>query len=410
MSRRLPPKSSGFKPTVSICIFTHGEYDIKTPSICLDTCGQKSKTTSRPFLSMDFSKCASNIICLAQSKWNEITDINPFYEIRDEDISVEEKRDGVRIIYTFPTPIGVNYLENQATYKTLSFDAKIVDIPKKFVMLFSSIFRYAGIYTRYDRKEEHINSRKLIEDIKSGKRVCLTDYPGIKRVNEHYSRESYHTYIQTQEEPDELFERIKCSPSIRERLLNKRYCTDPIDDLNIRMVMGSQEIVLLDTTFKKNVVCMNRLMQKFNLKGQHQAIRKFYDNIIVDDKYYFKVFLAFEKQPTGKIYAEMPHLFYTTSIEIIELLSGLFPYGANLNWYDTSCNSIKGLKLLNTVSAEPGGISEMSSKVPSHLHDRYIRMIGESLEAINNGLNRVHGLAFGGTKSKRRKFKKNKNI
>lgn len=397
MSRRIS------KPTVSICIFTHGKYDIKSPSICLDTCKQKTKMNSRPFLSLDFSKCVSNIICLSQSAWNVIDDREPIYEIHDEDISIQQKGDKTRITYTFPKPVKVNYLENQAIYKTLTFDAKIIDIPRKFIMMFSNIFRYAGMPIISSDEEDNINSKKLLTDVKSGKTVCLIDYPSIRSMNTAniFLR---HDYIKKNENLEETFDRIKCSPSIRDKLINKEYETDPDRDLNIVMVIGTHEFVLLDTTFEKNIQCMNQLIRRFTYPHQHRAIRKFYNNFIVDTMFSFKDLLTkynLTRDVSSRNYAKNQRIFETSSKEIINLLDVLFPFGANLNWYDTSCNSISGLNLF---TYNDSYVDTLTSNVREPFHKRYVSIVRDSLEIINNGLNRIHGLALG-----KKQTRKNKN-
>jgi hypothetical protein len=347
---------------------------------------------------MDFSKCVSNI-CLTQF-WN-VDDREPIYEIRDEDISIQSKQNKTRITYTFPIPINVNYLGNQAIYKTLTFDAKIINIPRKFVMVFSNILRYAGIPTISSDKEEHINSKKLLQDIKLGKTVCLTDYPSVKSMN-MTNVLLRHNYIKKEEELEETFNRIKCSPETRDKIIDKYYETEPEKDLTIVMVIGLQEFMILDTTFEKNIQSMNRLIRNFNYPHQHRAIRKFYNNIVVDKIFSFKDLSKYSiRDAIAKEYIKKPRLFMTSSSEIVDLLDVLFPFGANLNWYDTSCNSISGLNLFPSIESHLD--ESLALKVPNSLHKRYISIVRNSLEIINNGLNKIPGLGFGNKRKSKRK-------
>ena len=366
--------TSLFKPEVSICILSHGSMKIKAPRICMSTMEQESRRE----------------YCVPYSMWDNIKEI--FFpksseqnaeEIQDEDISITStiahNITTYDITYSFidlpyiPLYL-VEYQGEEIEYKTLHFSAQSLIVPKKFTLWFSNVFRYAGISTSTTRDYTRERHDTLISDIISGEKVCLSKYEKLKSNNLGRNMNDQHKFIQKKmETPEETYDRIKCNPMIYTQIMDKVYLTSSSSHHIISMVYKKKEYVLLNGTYVGNMQCKNQLLALFRTKNQRKMIESFYSDM---------------------------NKTRTSTKEIMELLDVLFPFGANLNWYDTSCNSIDNMETYETLKKDP---KTLTSKVPHNLSHIYNELVKRSLDILNKALNRIPGLAFGKRRSRKLK-------
>lgn len=359
--------NSVIKPEVSICILSHGGMKIKAPRICMSTIEQETQRET----------------CLPYSMWN-IKEIffpssQDTEEIDEENINITSStlRDitTYNITYAFidlpyiPSYL-LEYQGEEIEYKTLHFSIEALIVPRKFTLWFSNVFRYVGISTSSNidyRRERH---RMLVNDIISGKHVCMSNYEKNKDNNLGRNMNDQHRFVQKRTETvDETYDRIKCNPMIYKQIIDKNYVTSSSTYHIITMVYKKKEYILLNGTYIGNMQCKNQLISVFKTKNQRKTIEMFYEDM---------------------------HKTETTAKEIIDLMDVLFPFGANLKWYDTSCNYIENLETYET-----------TSKVPHKLKDIYTEVIRRSLAIINKALNRIPSIAYG-KKSKRKSKHKSK--
>jgi hypothetical protein len=330
------------KPEVSMCILSHGEMLVSVPQICMsyeETC-------------------------------KDMHELNNDLQIHDENITITSKKEEdvihYNITYTFddlpyiPTYLP-EYQENE--YKTLTFSAEALIVPAKFTLWFSNIFRRIGISTLSSVASQKSLHESLVQNILRGNKGCIQTHKKT-RSNNMLALKHQHNFLKKEDENvEETFERIKCTPMMYKQLIHKIYETNHQTNHIISMVFN-EEFLLLDGTFLGNEKCKNRLMQVFKTKQQRKMISLFYQD---------------------------PHKKITNTKEIMDLLDVLFPYGASLNWYDTSCNYVKNL---------------ITHDVDSVQLSAYTKIVRKTLDILNNALHRIPSLAFGKRKKRTKKIKR----